>query len=698
MAVDLSKPMSLHQQGRFAEAIPLYDAALKQDPKNPDALYLTGLCRLQMGDMERGARHMRHLVKLQPRHAAAQHALGKALLEMGKATIGQRHLEQALAINPASQDSRIELAELALADGDAQQAKKLYRDGLTLDPSQAPLWNNLGTVCRMLGQLEEAEHAWVKTISLAPDIVEAYCNIATLKVRIGLFVEGITFLQTGLDRMPDNPDLNFYLGELLFFAGKFEASAAALKKASAHRKDFRNAEIRLAQASQYLCDWDSLEALMPTIRGEIDNAVAGRPSLVSPFFALTLSTTESERTAVAAAEAGKRETQLAAALATTRFTFAKPRKDRIHIGYLSGDWRDHAASHLACGLFKHHDREKFEITVFSYGPDDGSEYRRRIKEGVERFVDLQALNDPDAARTVHKLGVDILIDVQGFMGNARPEIWMLNPAPIQVSYLTYLGSMGTTKLDYIIADTTMISNDNRQAFTEAVVTLPKCYQVNDDEARIGTRPARADEGLPEAATIFCAMHGGHKITRDIFELWMRILKAVPDSVLWLAGSGPLRENLCNAAKAAGIDPEDRFVFARRLEDKADHMARLALADLFLDTPIYGAHSSAVDSLWAGTPVLTSPGPVFSSRGAETLLKTMGIPELIADDFSDYEKIAITLGQDPTSRATLRDRVEEGRGSLFDTAGWVHEMERAFTEIWTGYCEEKSPEDIWLERL
>jgi protein O-GlcNAc transferase len=698
MAIDLSKPMSLHQQGRYTDAISLYDSALKREPKNPDALYLTGLCRLQMGDMERGARHMRALIKLQPHHAAARHALGKALIEMGETSSGRQHLEQALTINPASPDSRIELAELALAAGDAQKAKTLYRDGLNLDPSLAALWNNLGTVCRMMGHLEEAEEAWVKTISFAPNIVEAYCNIATLKVRVGRFSEGINYLQSGLNIVPDDPDLNFYHGELLFFANKFEASAEALKKATTLRKNYRNAEIRLAQVSQYLCDWRGLEALMPAIRKEIDSAVAGKSCLVSPFFALTLDTTETERTAVAAAETSKRESQLAEVLATTRFTFANRQKDRIHIGYLSGDWRDHAASHLACGLFKHHDQKKFEISALSYGPDDGSDYRRRIQEGAEHFVDLQDLNDIEAARAIHEQGVDILIDIEGYMGNARPEIWMLGPAPVQVSYLTYLGSMGTTKLDYIIADMTIISPDNRSAFTEAVITLPNCYQVNDDEARIGTAPTRADEGLPDDVTVFCAMHGGHKITRDIFELWMRILKAVPGSVLWLAASGPLRENLCNAAIALGIDPTDRLVFARRHEDKADHMARLALADLFLDTPIYGAHSSAVDCLWAGTPVLTAPGSVFSSRGAATLLNTMGITELIAPDFNEYEKQAIALGHDPATRKNFRDRVSEAHTALFDTSGWVRDVERAYTEIWRLYCNGEPPEDVHLVQL
>jgi protein O-GlcNAc transferase len=692
MAIDLSKPMSLHQQGRYAEATSLYDSALKREPKNPDALYLTGLCRLQMGDMERGARHMRALIKLQPHHAAAQHALGKALIEMGEPGVGQSHLKQALAINPASSDSRIELAELALTAGDAQQAKKLYRDGLNLDPSQAALWNNLGIVCRLLGQLEEAEQAWVKTISLAPSIVEAYCNIATLKVRVGQFSEGVSYLQTGLDRMPDDPELNFYHGELLFFAGKYEDSAEALKKASSLRKDFRNAEIRLAQASQYLCDWDGLESLMPAIRNEIDNAVTGKPCLVSPFFALTLPTTGAEQKAVARAETEKWDTNIAPQRQGLNFSYTQTDKERLHIGYLSADWRDHPMAHQTCGLFRHHDRSRFEVTALSYGPDDDSEYLHRIRDGAEHFVNLQALDDRSAAQKINELGIDILLDGQGFMGNSRPGIVLMRPAPIQISFLNYLGSMATPALDYMLVDHVMVPADGRDDYTEALIYAPHCYQVNDDEAPHRDPPTRADEGLPDDAMVYCALHGGQKITRDVFAAWMRILKQVSYSVLWLAGGPPLQSRFRSAAQDAGID-ETRLIFARRVPEKADHVARLALADLYLDTPLYGACSSAVDCLWVGLPILTNPGKMFSSRGSATLLSTMGVTDLIVDSDEAYEQTAIALGHDPEALQKLRDKIVNARGYLFNTARWVRDMERAYEEIWGRHRNGKPSTDI-----
>ncbi len=697
MAPDLSAAVDLHRKGRRSEAAALYEKARRAAPDDCDVLYLLGLCRMELGELDAGVRHMRRLVALQPANAAAHHALGKALAALDRSAPAARHLETALALNPDSADSALELAMLAQKRNDPRRAAEILEQAIRRQPRNAALWNNLGTARRRLDDVDGARAAWQKAISLDSRLAGAYANLATLDMRAGYISDALSIIRSGAATLPGDPELHFHHGNLAFFAGEAAEAAAALEKSLSLRPGFRHAEIQLAQACQSLCDWDRMDSLMPSVRAEIDSAVAGGRCLVSPFFGVTLPTTEAERTAIAAADARRREENLAPLRKDTVFASPKKPKARIHVGYLSGDWRDHAASHLACGLFRHHDRSAFEISVLSFGPPDDSTYLARIRDGAENFVDLAPLGDRDAARRINDLGVDILLDVQGFMGNSRPAIWMLRPAPIQVSYLTYLGSMGSDRLDYIIADATMIDSGNRAAFGEAVVTLPNCYQVNDGEARIGSPPARKDENLPQDRMVFCAIHGGHKITRDIYARWMRILKAAPGAVLWLAAGGVLRDNLCNAARAHGVDPDARLVFARRVPDKADHMARLALADLYLDTPLYGAHSSAVDSLWAGTPVLTCPGGVFSSRGAETLLRVMGLEELIAPDYDSYERIAVALATDGDARGALRGRVADRRAGspLFDTAGWVRDVERAYREMWQIYLNGDAPRDIML---
>lgn len=697
MAADLSKAIALHREGRLKEAAPIYRAALKRAPRDPRLLYLGGLCALEMGDLSAGARHMRALLKIEPRNAAAHHALGKALAMTGRPGPGRRHLEAALEHDPAHIDARIELAELAVADGDLDRAELLLREALDRQPENPALWNNLGRVCRARSRIEDARQAWQRAAEIAPGLAAPRVNLALLAAREGRMDDAIAELEAALSQTGEDAELLAQLGALQFFAQDYEAAARALEAATRLRPGFRRAEVRLAQTLQFLCDWDGLDALMPAVDAEIARALAGERCEVSPFFALCLPIPEETRTAVAGALAREHERAVAGLRAEAGFTYGPKSKERLHLGYLSSDWRDHPAAHLSCGLFRHHDRGRFKTTVFSFGADDGSDYLRRIKEGADDFVDLAALDDLSAAKIINDAGVDILMDVQGAMGAARPDILALRPAPIQVSFLTYLGSMGAPWLDYMIVDRVMVPPRLRSGYTEALVYMPHCYQVNDDEARIGPAPPRADEGLPEDAPVYCAIHGGNKITRGIFARWMRILDRVPGAVLWLSGGGVRRDNLRRAAHAHGID-EARLVFARHVPDKADHIARLALADLYLDTPDYGAHSSAVDSLWAGTPVLTRPGEVFSARGAATLLATLGLEELIVDSYEAYEDTAVALGLDPDARAALRARLAAARASspLFDTARWVRDAERAYERIWDLHLRGEAPGDILLD--
>jgi len=698
VAADLSKAIALHREGRLKEAAPIYRAALRGAPRDPELLYLIGLCSLELGELAAGARHMRALLKIQPDNAAAHHALGKALVMTGKPGPGRRRLEAALELDPDHVDARIELAELAMGDGALDRAEALLGEARARQPANPALWNNLGRLYRAQSRLEDARRAWTKAAEIDPHLAAPYVNLALLAAREGRIDDGIAQLGDALANTGEDAELYAQLGALQFFAQHYEAAARSLGAATRLRPGFRRAEVRHAQTCQFLCDWDGLDALMPAVRREIGRAVKGEPCEVSPFFALCLPISEAERTAVARTQALKHEHAAAAIARQAGFRYGEATKDRLHIGYLSSDWRDHPAAHLACGLFRHHDRARIETSVFSIGVDDGSDYRRRIRDGADSFVDLHALDDLNAARAINQAGVDILIDVQGAMGAARPDILALRPAPIQVSFLTYLGSMGAAWLDYMIVDRVMAPPELRTAYSEALITMPHCYQVNDDAAKIAQPPpSRADEGLPDDAAVYCAIHGGNKITREIFACWMRILDRVPGAVLWLSGGGARRDNLCRAAGEHSIDAS-RLVFAGRVADKADHLARLGLADLFLDTPVYGAHSSAVDSLWAGTPVLTRPGEVFSARGAATLLSTLGLDDLIVDDFDSYVARAVALGRDGAARAALRARLVAARDAspLFDTAGWVRYVERAYRRIWEIHCRGEAPRDIALD--
>jgi predicted O-linked N-acetylglucosamine transferase (SPINDLY family) len=358
------------------------------------------------------------------------------------------------------------------------------------------------------------------------------------------------------------------------------------------------------------------------------------------------------------------------------------RGERIRIGYASADFRNHATAHLATGLFERHDRARFEVVGYSFGRDDGSDHRRRVAGAFDRFVDVQALGAGEAARRIAADGIDILVDLMGYTQHSRPAIFAHRPARVQVSYLGYPGSLHAPFMDYVVADRTVVPPTDLEWFGEAVAWMPGSYQVNDDrQAMDGVPPTRAACGLPEDAFVFCSFNQARKLERPMFAAWMRILAATPGSVLWiLAGHPRARANLRSAAASAGVDPE-RLVFAE-VTGKAAHLSRHRLADLFLDTHTCGAHTTASDALWAGLPVLTWPGDAFAGRVSASLLKAIGLPELIVGSLEAYEETAIALAHDGERRRALRSRLEANRSTmpLFDTAGYTRHLERAFEEM------------------
>ncbi|MBW8906697.1 MAG: hypothetical protein JF611_13710, partial [Betaproteobacteria bacterium] len=359
------------------------------------------------------------------------------------------------------------------------------------------------------------------------------------------------------------------------------------------------------------------------------------------------------------------------------------RRDRITLAYLSGDFHEHATSKLAARLFELHDRARFEVLAVSYGEDDGSPARRRLQQAFDRFVDVRALDDAAAARQMLQVQVDIAIDLKGHTPDARPGILAHRPAPLQVNYLGYPGTTGAPFIDYLIADAAVIPVGEERFFSEQVVRLPYSYQVNDATRAIAERvPARREAGLPDGAFVFCSFNNSYKITPAFFELWMRLLEQVPGSVLWLLDDNPsARSNLQQSARAHRVEPA-RLVFAPRV-DHALHLGRHRLADLFLDNLPCNAHTTASDALWAGLPLLTCRGTTFAGRVAASLLQAVGLPELIAHDLGQYERLALELARDPKLLAGYRERLARNRltHALFDTERFRRHIEEAYLRMW-----------------
>jgi predicted O-linked N-acetylglucosamine transferase (SPINDLY family) len=353
--------------------------------------------------------------------------------------------------------------------------------------------------------------------------------------------------------------------------------------------------------------------------------------------------------------------------------------DRLRVGYFSSDFHAHATAALVAGLLESHDRSRFEVTAFSYGPPSDDPWRRRLEAGVERFLDVSSRTDDEIASLARKMEIDIAVDLKGFTTGARTGIFALRPAPVQAAYLGYAGTLGTDYIDYILADPVVIADGHERHYSEKAVLLPGCYQANDSKRPIASRDfSRAELGLPANGFVFCCFNGGYKITPDVFDAWMRLLAAVPGSVLWLlAGPATAQDNLRSAARDRGVDP-GRLVFAPVMEPDL-HLARHRAADLFLDTFHCNAHTTASDALWAGLPVVTLLGETFASRVGASLLRAVGLPDLVATSVAQYERLALKLATEPGSLEEVRARLTANREThpLFDTVAFTRDLERAY---------------------
>ena len=371
------------------------------------------------------------------------------------------------------------------------------------------------------------------------------------------------------------------------------------------------------------------------------------------------------------------------------------RHDRIRVAYVSADFHQHATSYLTAGMFENHDKSRFEIAAISIGPDDNSEIRQRLKDSFEHFIDVTTLSDEKIASRIREAEIDILIDLKGFTQDARTNVFAPRPAPIQVNYLGYPGTMGASYIDYVIADQTVVPDECRKFYSEKIAILPNTYQVNDRKRVISDKAFnRSDVGLPSQGFVFCCFNNKYKITPHVFDRWMRILKQVEGSVLWLLeDNASSASNLKKEAVARGVSVE-RLVFAKRVP-LPEHLARHKLADLFLDTLPYNAHTTASDALWAGVPVLTRIGETFAGRVAASLLNAIGLPELITTTSEAYEQMAIDLATHPEKLAAIKRKLAENRLTtpLFDTKLFTKHIEAAYTMMYERHQAGLPPDHI-----
>jgi predicted O-linked N-acetylglucosamine transferase (SPINDLY family) len=715
----------LTQQCRLEEAVGHYERALALRPNFVEAHNALGAALLAQGEPAEAISCFEHALTLKPDFAKAHCNLGKAYEQQGRLDQAMARFARALAIAPGLAEAHHNMGNLLARQGRLDEALASFERALAGKPDFAEALSSRGVVLRDLKRPAEALADFEAALAIRPDLADAHCNrgaalrdlrrpgeaLAALDGALALapdhadahYNRGIAQLDLGrpadalasfdaaLALRPEHADAQYNRAAALRDLKRLAEAAAGFERALALKPDHRYAFGAMADAALAICDW----ARTASLAGVLEERVARRGSIISPFTLLGYGSSPAlQLEAARSSIAGK----VASPTPPPRHGGSLHQRDRLRIAYLSADFRQHAVASLLAGLIERHDRARFEIFGISFGPDDQSEMRGRLAAAFDGFHDVRPQNDQEAASLLDALGIDIAVDLMGHTQGARPGILGNRPAPIQANYLGYPGTMGADFIDYVIADRTVLPFDRQPYYTEKIVHLPGCYQVNDSKRKMAaTAPSRREAGLPEQGFVFCCFNNNYKITAPVFDVWMRLLRAVEGSVLWLLHDNDnAQENLCREAAARGIAPA-RLVFAGRV-DLAEHLARHRLADLFLDTLPYNAHTTGSDALWVGLPLLTCSGDGFAGRVAASLLHAAGLSQLVTHDLGEYESLSLRLAGDRSLLGALRHRLAENRSTcaLFDTDRSRRHIEAAYCTMWELHRRGEGPRSFAVE--
>jgi len=601
-------------------------------------------------------------------------------------------LRLAIQLDPRNPALYYDLGGLLLDQGLTEDAIDSYRTALKLAPGHPQILLQLGNAYSAQGRFDQAASCFQQAAHADPASIAAHYNLGNALRELGRPEQAAASYRTVLKLDARDADTHNNLGNVLREMGQLDQAIACHRDALRLNPKLHHARLHLLHQRQHICDWQEMDARVEEIR----RLVRDEPSAqIPPFAFLALpGTTPAEQRRCAGQWIRNRLAGLIETGKRLNFSFSRSDKPKLRIGYLSGDFRQHPLAYLAAELFELHDRQHFEIYAYSYGAVDDTPIRRRVVAAFDHFIDIRPMSYEEAARRIYADNIDILVDLTGFTQNSRTGILALRPAPIQVNYLGFPGTFGdavgdTPLADYLISDAFITPLGQAVNYSEKLALLPDSYQPNDRRRAIGKTPSRADCGLPEQAFVFCCFNQTFKITPQLFDIWTKLLKDIPGSVLWLLECNTwAKENLRREAQARGIAAE-RIIFAPRMPVE-QHLARQRCADLFLDTLPYNAHTTASDALWAGLPLLTCVGDTFASRVAGSLLHAAGMPELVTSSLADYEALARQLATHPDQLAALRDKLAGNRlrTPLFDSTRFTRHLERAYRTMWQHYLDGK----------
>jgi protein O-GlcNAc transferase len=639
---------------------------------DPHSGFQLAVAHYRQGQLDRAELQCRAALKGEPKNVAGLHLLAMIQFRKGEADAAVTTFDRLLRLQPASPDA-LNHRGVALLQGQRfEEALASFDSALRLKPDYAEALNNRSTALKDLGRFDEALEAIDRTLAISPKSVAALCNRGAILRSLDRPEEALACFDQALALEPLSPAaLNFRARLLYFFKRHQEASETfkTLLKVDPSRPLLRGLIFELKLGT---CDWSDFDATVADITARVERGEAVEHPLNFAWYSRSAAT-EARCTEIFAAREWPAPRQ--ALSAPPRY-----KHDRIRLAYFSPDFREHPISYMFAGLIERHDRQRFEVSAISYGASDGSTMRARLERSFDRFTDVRTMVDLKVAGLIREQQIDIIVDLAGFTASNRGGVLAYRPAPLVVNFQGF--GTGAPFIDYVVADRQTVPVGFERYYREKIVRMPDCWAVTDNSERIAeVPPSRAELGLPEQGFVFCAFNGANKIMPAMFEVWMRLLRAVDGSVLWLRyDNDQACTNLRQEAERRGV-AGDRLVYARRMAI-AEHLARHRHAGLFLDTYPYGAHTTASHALWAGLPVLTMRGETFVSRVGASLLNAIGLPELIVESLDDYEALALKLAREPDRLDALRQKLTAARPAapLFDTERYARHIESAYVAM------------------
>ena len=687
----IKEALTFFQKGQLNQSKELCLEILKQEPNSFDTLYLAGMIAFRQKEYLKSDETIKKAIKLRPNNFEIYNLYAMILMHLKKFNLAIENWNIAIKLKPDYLEAYNNRGNVLLELGKNIDALKNYEKAIELKPDFAEAYNNQGNALLKLKKIDNALKSYEKAISLIPNYFQAYHNRGRAFYEQNKLNDALKSYEKAIELKPDFAEAYFDRGNIFAELNKNDVAIVCFEKAIKFQPEFETKLGILVHTKLKISDWGTLNKDLK----DIEDKIFKFEKLSSPFFLLSIN--DSPRLQKINAEKWFKN-EFYSSNNILEPISNKQINEKIKIGYYSADFRDHAMGHLLANLFELHDRSKFEIFGFYFGPDANDDVSKRISISFDKFINVRLKSDIEIAQLSRDFKIDIAVDLMGYTHKNRSKIFVEKCAPLQVNYLGYPGTSGASCIDYLIADKILIPKESQEHYSEKIVYLPNTYQVNDSKKKISEKIFTKEElNLPEKSFVFCCFNQSYKILPSTFDIWMQILRRVESGVIWLLESNETSsKNLKHEATQRGID-SSRIIFAKPLH-LAEHLARHKAADLFIDTFPYTAHTTCSDSLRAGLPVLTLQGESFASRVASSLLETVGLKELITHTTKEYEDMAVEFASDLSRLQNIKNKLEVNKDKtpLFNTKLFTSHIEKAYLEMHKRYNENKKPENIEIK--